>query len=264
MKKHLMFAAIVAGLMISCGPKEELTYSGSSTIGMNILPEAVRLFVKKTGLKFNRIQNPGSGKGVADMLDGKYLVGGASRKLNQDEINKGAIATAIGYDAISVIVNKANPINSLTKEQLKGIFTGKIKNWKEVGGNDAPIKPNTEILGEKRATMLEFQEMIMDKEPYGKGFLEIDYPRDQVPAVEKDPNGICSPSLSFANDRVKVLAVNNIHPTKENIKNGSYLISRPLLLITKGPHKGSAKKFIDFMLSPEGQTIVGQKFVPAN
>lgn len=249
---------------------DELSYSGSSTIGMSVLDAgAVKAFEQKTGIKFTSIEQPGSGKGIQALLDGKVTLAGASRTLKPEEKAKKLLGTAIGYDAIAVFVHKNNPVKNLTKDQVKGIFTGKIKNWKEVGGKDAPIKPNTEIAGEKRATMLAFQEMAMDNAAYGTGFKEIDFPRDQIVDVAKNENAICGVSFGLLaavsgdlRGNVKAVTVNGIAPSDANIRSGAYLISRPLLLVTMGLPKGDVKKFIDFMLSPDGQKVVATNFVP--
>ncbi|MEK6653169.1 MAG: phosphate ABC transporter substrate-binding protein [Nitrospirota bacterium] len=271
--RRLFFVMLIAMMLslpqvVFCD--DEISYSGSSTIGMSILDAgAVKAFEQKTGIKFKSVEQPGSGKGIKALLEGKVTMAGASRKLETEEKKQNLIGTAIGYDAIAVFVNKKNPVNNLTKEQIKGIFTGKIKNWKEVGGKDAPIRVNTEIAGEKRATMLAFQEMAMDKAPYGTGFKEIDFPRDQIVEVAKDENGICSVSFGLLaavsadlRDKVKAFNVGGIDPSDKNIQSGAYPISRPLLLVTNGLPKGNVKKFIDFMLSKEGQDIVNKNFVP--
>jgi phosphate transport system substrate-binding protein len=264
---------VFAVLFISAGfafAGDGLSYSGSSTIGMSILDAgAVKAFEQKTGIRFVSVDQPGSGKGIQALLDGKVTLAGASRTLKSDEKAKKLLGTAIGYDAIAVFVHKNNPVKNLTKEQVKGIFAGKIKNWKEVGGKDAPIQPNTEIAGEKRATMLAFQEMAMDNAAYGTGFKEIDFPRDQIVDVAKNENAICGVSFgllaavsSDLRGNVKAVTVNGVSPSDANIQSGAYLISRPLLLVTQGLPKGDVKKFIDFMLSAEGQKIVGTNFVP--
>lgn len=264
----LVFICVfLAGVAYSA---DDLAYIGSSTVGMAVIEAgAAKAFEQKTGVKFTTVDMSGSGKGIQALLDGKTTLAGASRALKSDEKSKKLLGTAIGYDAIAVFVHKNNPVKNLSKEQVKGIFTGKIKNWKEVGGKDAPIQPNTEIAGEKRATMLAFQEMAMDNAPYGAGFKEIDFPRDQIVDTAKNENSICSVSYGLLaavdqslRQNVKAITVNNIAPTDKNIQSGAYLISRPLLLVTKGLPKDNVKKFIDFMLSPEGQKIVGQNFVP--
>lgn len=264
-----LFVLIVATVGV-VGADDELSYSGSSTIGMSVLEAgALKEFETKTGVKFKSIEQPGSGKGIQALLDGKVTLAGTSRALKQDEKNKKLLGTAIGYDAIAVFVHKNNPVKNLTKDQVKGIFTGKIKNWKEVGGKDAPIQPNTEIAGQKRATMLAFQEMAMDNAAYGSGFKEIDFPRDQIVDVAKNENAVCSVSYgllaavsSDLRGNVKATTVNGVEPSDKNIQSGAYLISRPLLLVTNGLPKGNVKKFIDFMLSADGQKIVNKNFVP--
>jgi len=248
-----------------------LSYSGSSTIGQSILEAAgaKKAFEAKTGLKFASFEVPGSGKGVEALIAGKVSVAGASRPLKAAEKSAGVLGTVIGYDAVAVFVNKDNPVNDLSKEQLKGIFTGKIKNWKEVGGKDAPIVVNTEIQGGKRATMEMFNEMVMDKAAYGAGFKEIDLPKDQIIEIARQPNGIGTPSLGLlaavpadVRAKVKAISVDGTTPTQEDIQSGAYLISRPLNLATMGPPKGDVKAFVDFMLSPAGQAFVGKDFVP--
>lgn len=272
MKKALLGLLIMAVIVLPAAVfgSEEVSYSGSSTIGMSILEAgAVKAFEAKSGIKFKSIDQPGSGKGIKALLEGKVTLAGASRSLESAEKKKKLIGTTIGYDAIAIFVHKSNPVSNLSKEQLKGIFTGKIKNWKEVGGKDAPITPNTEVAGQQRATMLAFQEMAMDKAPYGKGFKEIDFPRDQISDVAKNENSICTVSYGLLaavtpelRGKVKAIKVNNVEPADKNIQSGAYLISRPLLLVTVGLPKGNVKKFIDFMLTKEGQDIVNINFVP--
>jgi phosphate transport system substrate-binding protein len=248
---------------------EGISYSGSSTVGTGVLEAgAIEAFETKTKVRFTSIEQPGSGKGIKALLDGRVNLAGASRPLKRKEKKQKLLAHVIGYDAIAIFIHVSNPIDNLTKEQLKGIFTGRITNWKEVGGKDAAITPNTEILGDKRATALEFQKLAMDGEPYGKGFTEIDYPKDQIVQLAGEETGICTVSIGLLsavrNDvqsRVKVIAVNGVEPSKDNIHGGKYLIFRPLLLITKGLPGGDVKKFIDFMRSRVGQDIVTKNFV---
>ena len=247
----------------------EISYSGSSTIGTSILQAgAAAAFEAKTGIKLARIDQPGSGKGIQALVAGQVSVAGVSRPLKPEEKKDKLVGTAIGYDAIAVYVHKDNPVKDLSKEQLKGIFTGKIKNWKEVGGKDAPIAPNTEILGGKRATTELFQELAMDGAAYGAGFKEIDLPRDQIVDIASNPNSICGASLGLlaatskeVQAKVKSISINGIAPEDKNIQSGAYLISRPLLLVTVGLPKDEAKEFINFMLSPEGQAVVNKNFV---
>lgn len=261
MVKELLLMLVLSIFILSQVVQAEVSYIGSSTIGENIIPEAAKAFTKKTGIKFGSIENPGSGKGIAAVIGGKAELSGASRPLEANEKKQKLYYQIIGYDAIGVYVHRNNPVKALTKKQIKEIFTGKIKNWKEVGGSDTPIVCITEIWGEKRATMIEFQKLAMDGAAYREDRVEVNKPRDQAAALVKEENGIISVSIAFAREEIKAVFINNIAPEPKNVRSGAYLISRPLLLVTKGLPKGDVKKFLDFMFSPEGQRIVAKNFV---
>lgn len=271
MKKFVLLTVTMLLIALSApAMAAELSYSGSSTIGTSILQAgAVAAFESKTGIKFTKVDQPGSGKGIQALLAGQVRLAGASRPLKPEEKAEKLVGTTIGYDAIAVFVHKDNPVKNLTKEQLKGIFTGQFKNWKDVGGKDAPITPNIEILTGKRATIEMFQELVLDGAAYGTGFKQIDLPRDQIVDLANTPNGICTVSLGLLSAtskdvqaKVKAVSLNGTAPDDANIQSGAYLISRPLLLVTKGLPKDEIKDFVTFMLSPEGQTIVAKNFVP--
>jgi phosphate transport system substrate-binding protein len=265
-----LLATLILTLVALPALAEELRYIGSSTIGTGVLlAGATQEFTAKTGIKFAAIDIPGSGKGIQALIEGKTPLAGASRPLKPEEKKAKLIGTIIGYDAIAVFVHQSNPVQNLTKEQLKGIFAGQIKSWKEVGGADTPIVPNTEILTGKRATVEMFQEMVLDGAAYGQGFKEIDLPRDQIVDLAANPGAICSVSLGLlaavpgeVKAKVKPLSINGIAPTEKNVQSGAYLISRPLLLVTKGLPKAEVKEFLNYMLSAEGQANVAKNFVP--
>jgi phosphate transport system substrate-binding protein len=269
MKKLFWSTLLILLTLPAQGAAEELRYVGSSTIGTSILEaEAAAAFTKNSGIKFTAIEQIGSGRGIQAVLEGKTSLAGASRPLKTDEKKAKLIGTNIGYDAIAVFVHGDNPVKNLTKEQLKGIFTGAITNWREVGGKDAPITPNVEILTGKRATVEMVQELVLDGAAYGRGFKEVDLPRDQIIDLAANSNGICTVSIGLlaavpadVRGKVKAISVNNIEPNENNVRSGAYLISRPLVLVTLGLPKGAAKDFISFMLSPEGQAIVAKNFV---
>jgi phosphate transport system substrate-binding protein len=262
----IAFMAITPGAASAGG---KLSYSGSSTIGMGIFEAgASKQFEGKTGISLASMEMPGSGKGIQALLAGKVSVAGVSRKLKAVEKDRGLVGTVIGHDAIAVFVHNNNPVNSLTKEQIKGIFTGRTRNWKEVGGKDAPIEPNTEIAGANRATMLTFQELAMDNAPYGDGFKQIDFPRDQIIETAKNENAVCTVSMgllsrlsSYLRGKVKIVAVNGVRPTEADIASESYMLSRPLLLVTRGKPRGDAKRLTDYMLSADGQRVVRINFI---
>lgn len=272
MKSKTMIIVVFAilSLVQLSTAQEVLTYSGSSTIGTGILEAgAIKAFTGKTGIEFGAVEQPGSGKGVQALIEGKVSIAGASRQLKPQEKKEKLLGHIIGYDAIAVFVHKSNPVKDLKKADLKAIFTGKITNWKQVGGKNAPIVPNTEILTGKRATIEFFQEHVMEGAEFGKGFKQIDLPKDQIAEVAKDENSICAVSLGLLDAAgpdvkaaVKAVLVSGVAPVEKSVKSGEYPISRPLLLVTKGLPKGKVMRFIDFMMGPDGQAVVAKNFVP--
>ena len=240
----------------------QLTYVGSSTIGENIIPEAAEAFVAKTGIRFGEVQIQGSGKGLDLVLKGAAPLAGVARSLSPNEKQRRLYYQIIGYDAVSVFVHRDNPVANVTKDQLKGIFTGKITRWKQVGGRDVPIVCITQVWGAGRAQMVEFQDNAMDGAPYRKDRKEVDRQVDQVIALGAEPHGISAVSFANAGPGIRALAIDGFAPEARLIRSGAYVLSRPLILVAPVPPSKEAKQFIDFMLGAEGQRIVGRKFVP--
>ncbi|OGS02023.1 MAG: hypothetical protein A2204_07550 [Elusimicrobia bacterium RIFOXYA1_FULL_47_7] len=263
MKKLLVSLLASAFVLFGTGAvfAAGLTYDGSTTIGENIMPDAAKLFTEKTGIKFDKIGGLGSGKGFKMVMEGSIDIGGVSRALSIEEKRLKPYYQIVGYDAIAVFINEKNPVKSLSKEQVKGIFTGKITNWKEVGGEDASIVVITEIKTGGRATIQEFKDSALDGGEFGPS-IEIDRPHDCVKRVGVEINGITHASLAFIQPGAKTVLYNNVEPTSKNVRSGAYILSRPLNIVAKTMPKGELKKFFDFMLSPEGQAIVAENFVP--
>jgi phosphate transport system substrate-binding protein len=264
----LALTLVIPAQLLAAG---EISYSGSISIGTGILEAgAAKAFEKKTGIKFTKIDNSGSGKGIKALQEGKVTLAGLGRPIKPEEKREKLSAVTIGYDAIAVFVNKSNPVKNLSKEQLKGIFTVKVTSWKEVGGKNVPIGATTETLsGERRGAVEMVQKLILNGADYGKGMKEFDSPRDQLIDLAKNENGICTVSLGILSSldadtrsKIKTISVQDNAPTSQNIQSSSYPISVPLQLVTKGLAKEEEKEFIKFILSPEGQAIVGNNFVP--
>lgn len=256
-KKFAILLPLVVPAVVFAG----LSYDGSSTIGETIMPEITVAFKAKTGIAFDKISLIGSGKGFAAVMAGSVDVAGVSRSLLPDEKKLKPYYQTIGYDAIAVFINDKNPVKDLSGDQVAGIFSGSITNWKEVGGQDAKITLVTEVKTGDRATIKAFRELAMENGELGKS-KEIDKPHDCVTYVAADENAITFASLAFKVKGAKVLSLNGIDAQPKNVKSGAYFLSRPLLLVTKGLPQGDVKKFMDFMLSPEGQIVVGKHFVP--
>lgn len=237
-----------------------LTFEGASTVGSKILPEAAKLFTARTGVPFGEIGIAGAGAGLKAVAAGKVSMGGLASAMSETEKTQVVAAEVIGYDVMGVFVHPSNPVRNLSVEQLRSIFSGREKNWKAFGGPDMPIAVYSETLSGGRATVRAFKELVLGKEPYGK-LIELDDAVDCIADVAKDPSGITASSLSFAVSGVQVLHVNGAEPVKQAVQSGAYPLKRPLTLITLQP-TGNIKAFFDFMLTPEGQEIVGKNFVP--
>jgi len=221
----------------------------------------------------------GSGTGIAALIQGTTDIAQASRTIKSEEIDeaqKNGITPKeflVGYDGISVIVNPANPLLSLTLDNLADIFTGKINNWKTVGGNDTIIVLLSREVNS--GTHVYFKEHVLNKGD-SKGTVEfateaLMMPSSQAIAdeVANNPNAIGYLGMGYVTEKQKALPIAKdtgseaVAPTMENVMSGTYPISRPLFIYTKGEPQGTIKQFMDFVLSPEGQEIVkNEGFVP--
>jgi len=237
-----------------------LSYDGASSIAYALLPKLAKAFLHKSGVAFGNIGESGAGAGFKAVTEGKVSLGGLSRRLSDNE--KAAVAAwqIIGFDALGVYIHPSNPVNSLTRTQLKDMFSGKITNWKDVGGTDQPIVVVTERLDSGRATLAVIKDVVLDGGEYGPAKERVD-PMDCIWAIEEEPKGITFATTSIASPKTKNVAVDGILPTRAHVASGKYLLSRPLVLVTMMP-SGNVQKFFEFVLTPEGQVIVGQLFVP--
>ena len=238
-----------------------LAYEGSSTMGETIITVMAPGLEAKTGVKIDKVGGAGVDKGIKAVMEGAADVAGVARALTREEKKNKLYAQTIGYDAIAVFVNAKNPVKKLSKAQLKGIFTGKIANWKEVGGANAKIVVVTEAKASGRGTYKVFKEVVLDNTDYGTA-KEIEPVQEGLKYVSTDENAIVAASASLGIEGVKYVAVNDVEPVAANIKKGSYLLSRPMLLVSKTLPSGDLKKLFEYVISPEGQAIVSKKFVP--
>lgn len=258
-----MFRMALAALALASGAgaaAEELTYDGATTIGKQVMPEAARAFEAKTGVKFAKIDLNGAGKGLKAAMAGEVQVAGVSRSLKADELAARPFFQTIGYDALGVFVNEKNPVKVLSKAQLKAIFTGKARNWHELGGPNQPIVACSEALSSGRATVDAFRTMALDGEAYGT-VVEKDDASDCVKFVAQTPNAIGPASMAYSLAGARAVPVDGVKPTPDDVRAGTYILARPLLLVTRVKPAGALKQFFDFMLSAPGQQIVGRSFI---
>ena len=200
--------------------------------------------------------NPtGSGSGIQAVSEGRCDIGLASRGLKDDEKSSGLTETVLAYDGIAVVVSPENPVSDLTIEQIADIYTGKITNWSEVGGNDAEIVLIGREAGSGTRDGFESITGTKDACQYRQ---ELTSTGDVITTVSQNPDAIGYASLSSVKDTVKAVTVGGVAPTEDTVKDGSYVIQRPFVLVTKDGTKLSeaAQKFFDYALSSEAAPII--------
>lgn len=263
---HRLAALALAPLALACAGGDKasgtpLTYDGATSISRHVLADAIPAFEQKTGAKFGKVGEGGGGKGLARLFAGEVGIAGVARRLTADELSRQPYFQIIGYDALGVFVHASNPVKGLSKAQLKAIFTGAIVNWKDVGGPNLPIVTCSEPLLSGRNTLAVFKTVVLDEAAFGPVH-EVADPSDCLAFVAANPGAVTFATVAYAIPGVRTILVDGVEPTPVRVVDSSYLLSRPLLLVTRGQPTGSAAAFLDFMLSADGQAIVGRKFIP--
>jgi phosphate transport system substrate-binding protein len=199
------------------------------------------------------VQGGGSSVGITDAEQGIVSIGASSENLTANDSAK-LNQTVIGYDGIAIIVNKNSTISGLTSAQLKGIFTGNITNWSQVGGSDAKIDVITREQGS--GTRSNFQKLMLNGSQVESGAIVQTSTQGVKSAVSGDPNAIGFISLTGLDSSVKAVAVNGVGISVANITNGTYTLQGPLMFLTKGTPNSAVQDFMNWVLGPEGQAIV--------
>ena len=202
--------------------------------------------------------NPtGSGSGIQAVSEGRCDIGLASRGLKDDEKSSGLTETVLAYDGIAVVVSPENPVSDLTIEQIADIYTGKITNWSEVGGSDAEIV----LIGREAGSgTRDGFESITGTEEACQYRQELTSTGDVIATVSQNPNAIGYASLSAVKESVKALSVGGVAPSEDTVKDGSYVIQRPFVLVTKDgvTLRPAAQAFFDYATSAEAAPIIAQ------
>lgn len=265
----LLIAAVVAtmsiGVLTGCGSKENngsdntsknvtISISGSTSMGKLMEKEAESYKGKNENVSIE-IQQIGSSAGIKNVISGVSEIGMASRELKDEEKSQ-VKETTIAYDGIALVTNPKNEVENLTMDNIKDIYTGKVTNWKELGGKDSPIVVVSredgsgtrdafgEIVGFKAEELIK-EATISD----GNGAVKT--------TVAGNENAIGYISFEHIDETVKALKVEGVEATPDKVLDKSYKLSRPFLVVSKeGKLTEEGQKFIDYILSEEGQKIV--------
>ncbi|MDO5851082.1 MAG: phosphate ABC transporter substrate-binding protein [Methanobacteriaceae archaeon] len=254
---------IIAGYMIFAPGTEKhqnIAIAGSTSVQ----PSAEKLsekFMEENPLTKITVQGGGSSTGLNSVKKKTAQIGTYSTKLKEDSKVK---QTKIASDGITIIVNPSNKVTDLTKEQVKGIFTGEITDWSQVGGT--PGKINVVSREDGSGTRDAVTKVALDDKDIVKTAIIQSSTGSLMQTVSSDPNAIGYASLSdLRENEVKTLSINKVPATKETIKDGSYVIQRPFLFLTSPNPDTSTQQFIDWVLGPEGQKIIEDEgLVPVN
>lgn len=276
MKKFLTLAltAVMAlSLLTACGSKNdnsadtntdgsntETTLSGTvSTDGstsmekvINSLGESFMAMNKDVKFTYNPT---GSGSGIQAVSEGRCDIGLSSRALKDDEKASGLVETVVALDGIAIVVNPENPVSDLDIDTIAKIYTGEITNWKNVGGNDAEIV----LIGREAGSgTRDGFESITDTKDACQYRQELTSTGDVINTVSQNPDAIGYASLSAVGDSVKALTVGGVEATEATVKDGSYVVQRPFVLVTKEGTKLSpaAQAFFDYALSADAASII--------
>lgn len=281
-KLYIVFFALIC-VLFSCSNQSKNMNIGMQIKGSDTIVNLVQVWAEK----FSQINDGtnvgvtggGTGTGFAALLNNTCDIAMASRQVEENEINLAKKQNItykefiVGLDGLAVLVNKDNPVNNLSIEQLRDIFMAKITNWKELGGENRPI-----VLLSRESnsgTHMFFKETVIrlndinSKDEFSPKALLMPSSQAIVDEIYQNPNAIGYAGIGFMNDQTKAVSVSAqnsteyFYPTIENVMNGKYPISRPLYLYTNGEPEGIVKDFIDYALSEQGQKIVVETaFVP--
>ena len=266
MKKFasLLLAAVLAlSVMAGCAQKTSgaVTTDGSTSMEKVIgaLGEAFEAQNKNVTFAYNPT---GSGSGIQAVLEGRCDIGLSSRDLKRAEAAQGLTGTVLAYDGIAVIVNPDNPVSDLDVDTIAEIFTGEITNWKDAGGQDAEIVLIGREAGSGTRDGFESITGTADNCQYRQ---ELTSTGDVITAVSQNPDAIGYASLASVKDTVRALTVGGVAPTEDTVKDGSYVIQRPFILVTKADAKlsNAAQAFFDFATSPDTAELISNAGVVA-
>ena len=256
-------AAMASDLEPFTGEKGDLRISGG-TAHIPVMKIAAKNIMKLSPGILITIAGGGSGAGIKQVGEGLVDIGNSGRKAKEKEINAyGLSMYKWAIDGVAPVVNPNNAVKSLSSQQLQDIYSGKINSWKMLGGEDRKITLYTRDASS--GTRSVFWKKALKKGDIAQTAHFVSSNGAMKSAVANDPYAIGYVSVGFFDNSVAPITLDNVTPSLKTIKSGEYKVARGLYSNTKGEAKGLTKKFIDYLLSPEGQKIASEKgFIPVN
>ncbi|MCO6463431.1 MAG: PstS family phosphate ABC transporter substrate-binding protein [Saprospiraceae bacterium] len=279
--KQLFIFCISCLLLFSCGskstdqqttdassqsnPRQAVKIKGSETV-LPVSEKAVQVYMKSHPEANISVTGGGSGVGIAALMKNATDIAQASRaikfseKEKIQESGKSVKEVVVAYDGLAVITHPSNKVSQLTRAQLEDIFTGNIKNWKEVGGEDLEIIPYARETSS--GTYEFFKEVVLDDKNYMSGIMSMPANGSIIQSVSQTKGAIAYVGIAYLNKTVKALAVSfdqgktYAMPTDQNVKEKKYPVVRPLYYYYLSENKAKVREIVDFILSPEGQQLV--------
>lgn len=258
-------AILVIGVVTACGSAEtskSVATDGSTSMN-KVIGSLGEAFEAETGISVT-YNATGSGAGIQAVLEDRCDIGLSSRDLKEEEKAEGLVGTVLAYDGIAIVVHPDNPVADLDVETIAKIYTGEITNWKEVGGMDSEIV----LIGREAGSgTRDGFESITDTEDKCVYRQELTSTGDVITTVGSNPGAIGYASLASVKESVKVLMVDGVIASEETIKDGSYVVQRPFVLVTKQGKalSESAQSFFDYVTSSDANEVISSAgVVPAN
>ncbi len=264
MKKTILTALFLAATVFGAQAQK---IKGSDTT-LPLSQKEAESYMKANPSKTVTVTGGGSGVGISALIEGTTDIAQASRKIKFDEKQKlqeggkTVKEVIVAYDALAIVVHPQNKVTDLTREQLEGIFTGKITNWKEVGGEDLKIIPYSRETSS--GTYEFFKESVLKNKNYMNGIMSMPATGAIIQSVSQTRGAIGYVGLAYLNKDVKAVHVSYdsgrtfVEPSVANAKNKTYPIVRPLYYYYVTSSEARVKPFIDYILSAEGQKIVSE------
>lgn len=259
--------ASVLGALVLCvsgcveSSQTSLRYEGSSTLASAAMPALARAFEAKTGVSVAVSGSGGSSSAISAVVAHNADLGGLSSSLSARQRQQKVYSQIVGYDAIAVLVHSSNPVWALSHEQVRALFTGRVKNWKDVGGKDAEVELVVEPADGTHATVSVFQRVALGGESLGAHTRREDKQR-VLEYVASHPSAVTFAPLGLSRSELHPVAVDGMSPSHENVVSGAYPLSRSLVLVANTLPQGSLRAFFDFVISDEGQGIIARWHAP--